>query len=1074
MSFRTITEEYLGALEEFHQESRRVNEMTGELSFRPSLNNYFTELMKEFGEDIASVYEPKQQAKAGRPDWRFYNKRSLGIYGYVEAKAFTEDTRIRVEDYIEQVKKYLTLGYRVILSDGIEFIFFDPANGSHKSLLLAEKGVSGSFTDRLSPDLALVETEFRKFFGTISARRISEQQLVTECAMRARFLADEIEALADLRPGAGLNEIENEAISILAQLKDIVQKHHDPLLRDKKVFSAFVSQVLIFGLIYAHRVLGIERLEPSERYKKMKDFWLGERETHYTAHLKPFRALTELLRAEIASVGALGVWYEDSCLMLSHVELREEQINTPDYHDLFERFLGAFDPKTRFDYGAFYTPKELAAYTVALVEEINGREFQGSIYAEGNRLIDPCCGTGSFLERLLTASVRSGGNASIIGFEILPAPYALAHYRIAKVSPDYPNMNIVLTNTLSDVLEGGPSGGAQANLFEDEQQTARELARPPLTLIIGNPPSSDSFSHSNGADFTIIQNLLNDFRPPLDARQPRQNTQKQLQNEFVKFLRWTGYKAVKTGNSIVALVLPSSFAESPSYKYARKWFVDNFDMFWVVDIDKDGRTGVRSSSVFHTLQGRLLFVALRRSVRQTNESSKYHYVSIADFNIDEKNAFFEIETEAGEPMLQNFEAFELDKDEPVFRPQKEFDRELYSNFWSLYKTTEDDNRYIFDRHCSGLKLAPSSLFVHADEPVLFRRSGDIANEEVGVSDLLSKWYKGQDRPPSTTKFSTTVRTAFRDVLRRNSEQPAVMYSYRPMLNLPAMISEDILRTLQRAPGGGTRYRPEIVSAYKDKRTFGIAIAPSPKDLGEKLQRFASFCWYLPDNDLSKRGNAHVFCNYFPEYKQKGNWDDTPRLNISREFMTAVGEEVPDKVIFYVYGVLCSDVYLDAFEPVLFTPSGATQQPRIPMPRSKEIFDRIAVLGEELALLERHTSDSDMFLEDTYEKFLSSYPGEFKMTDFEINPEDESLLLKGDEVRMEIKPIPKDILEFNIGGYQALQQWLKMHSFQYTRTNFSKPHFKRLLFMLQSIGKQIGLVNTLNENVSKILAREEVV
>ncbi len=1070
MAFRAVTEKYIKSLQRFHQESQRVNEMTGELSYRPSLNDYFSDVMKEFDSDIASVYEPRQQARAGRPDWRFYDKRSLGIYGYVEAKAFSEDKSIKVEDYIEQVEKYLSLGYRVILTDGVEFIFFDPTDKSHRAYSLIDKGVSGSLEGRISSNLSLIETEFGKFFGNLAARRISEQQLVAECAMRARFLAGEIEALADLRSGAGLNDLENEAIEILAQLRGIVQKHHDPLLRDKKVFSAFVSQVLIFGLIYAHRVLGVESMSPTDRYSKLKEFWLEDLDTRFTQHLKPFRALTKLLREEISSVGALGVWYEDCCLMLSHVELKEDQVTTPDYHGLFERFLGAFDPQTRFDYGAFYTPKELAAYTVSLVEEINGKEFGGSIYDRGNRLIDPCCGTGSFLERLLLSSVRSGGNANIIGFEILPAPYALAHYRIAKVSPDYSDVNIVLTNTLSDVLESGPAGSGQQNLFEDEQKVARDLAKPPLTLIIGNPPSSDSFSHSNGEDFSIIQNLLEDFRPPTEARNTRQNTQKQLQNEFVKFLRWTGNKAVKTGNNIVALVLPASFAESPSYKYARTWFAKNFDKFWVVDIDKDGRTGVRSSSIFHTLQGRLLFVALRKQERIDKESVLYNYISIADFNIDEKNAFFDIEADAGESMLQKFDAYDTDVSDPIFRPRKDFNSELYSSFWPLYKSdTSSEEKYIFDRHCSGLKLAPSSLFVHADEPILFRRSSDIANSEIETPEILSRWYRGQDRPPGAAKFSSTVRAAFKNNLQQRGEDSAAMYSYRPMLNLPALISEDVLGVLARAPGGGTRYRPEIVSAYKDSRTFGIAIAPSPKDLGEELHRFASFCWYLPDNDLSKRGNAHVFCNYFPEYKQgRRTWNDTPQVNVSRDFLTTIGEESPDKAVFYVYGILCSSAYLDAFEPVLFTPSGS-ESPRIPVPESKDLFDSIAALGEELALQERHTQDEDIFIEEKYSKYLNLLAQDLKMTDFKINKEFESIILKDGRSEFEIKPIPCEILDFQVGGYQVLQQWLKMHSHAYTRTNFTKNHLKRLLFLLQSLEKQVDVVNRLDAKVRTLIS-----
>jgi len=1074
MSFQSITEEYLKLLDEFNKESRRVNEMTGELSYRPILNDYFSRITGEFGENISSIYEPKQQARAGRPDWRFYDKQSLGIYGYVEAKAFSDEKNIRVDDYVVQIDKYLDLGYKVILTDGMEFIFFDSSIDSYRTYSLASKGITGAYINRISADLVFIESEFRKYFGTISTRQVSEQQLIIDCARRARLLADEIESLADLRNGAGMNEAENKAIEILSQLKGVVQKHHDPSLRDKKLFAAFVSQVLIFGLIYAHRVLGMEDLTPTERLRKMKEFWFGERKTCFVQDLKPFRALTELLKKEIASVGALGVWYEDCCLMLSHVELREDQITTPDYHNLFEKFLAAFDPKTRFDYGAFYTPKELALYTVALVEEINGREFNGSVYDKGNRLIDPCCGTGSFLERLLNASIRSGGNAQIIGFEILPAPYALANYRTAKIAPDYKNLNIILTNTLSDVLEGDPANNHQSNLFEDEQQMARNLAKPPLTLIIGNPPSSDSFSHSNGSDFTIIQELLNDFRPPETVRSSRQNIQKQLQNEYTKFLRWTGNKAKESGNSIVALVLPSSFIENPSYKYARRWFIKNFDKFWILEIDKDGRTGVRSSSLFHTLQGRILFVALRQLNRPKKVVSKYNYISIADFNLDEKNAFLEIDSDAGESMLEHFESFDVDENDPIFRPVAKFDKQLYSRFWPLYKIDDNDDKYIFKRHCSGLKLAPSGLFVHADEPVLFRRSNNIADEKLNVKDIIHLWYSGQDRPPATGKFSSEVRSAFQTELSKKSSDGASLYSYRPLLNVPALISEDILHVLVKAPGGGTRYRPEILSAYKDSRILGIAVAPSPKDLGEKLERFVSFSWYLPDNDLSKRGNAHIFCNYFPEYKRKrGEWDDTPQININCNLLNIIGEESLDKVIFYVYGILCSDAYLDTFEPVLFTTAGV-EPPRIPIPRSKDVFNDIAALGLELALLERHVADENIVLGEEYVEFLTQFKGEFKMTGFCLDSEKESILLQGDGNAFEIKPIPKEIIDFRIGGYQVLQQWLKIHSYVYTRTTFTKNHLKRLLFVLQSLEKQAEVVGRLSDKTKTLFDPENIV
>ena len=46
----------------------------------------------------------------------------MGIYGYIEGKGLSEepfDTR----PYAAQIKKYLTLGHKLIITDGIDFVF---------------------------------------------------------------------------------------------------------------------------------------------------------------------------------------------------------------------------------------------------------------------------------------------------------------------------------------------------------------------------------------------------------------------------------------------------------------------------------------------------------------------------------------------------------------------------------------------------------------------------------------------------------------------------------------------------------------------------------------------------------------------------------------------------------------------------------------------------------------------------------------------------------------------------------------------------------------------------------------
>ena len=60
-----------------------------------------------------------------------------------------------------------------------------------------------------------------------------------------------------------------------------------------------------------------------------------------------------------------------------------------------------------------------------------------------------------------------------------------------------------------------------------------------------------------------------------------------------------------------------------------------------------------------------------------------------------------------------------------------------------------------------------------------------------------------------------------------------------------------------------RERPEVQAAYSDEGVFGFAVAPAPADISPVIKKFSSFCWYIPDNDLATRGNAHIFCIPFP-------------------------------------------------------------------------------------------------------------------------------------------------------------------------------------------------------------------
>ena len=143
--------------------------------------------------------------------------------------------------------------------------------------------------------------------------------------------------------------------------------------------------------------------------------------------------------------------------------------------------------------------------------------------------------------------------------------------------------------------------------------------------VIGNPPCSDTIRDNTDKDFSIINHLMEDFRPPKELRRGRQNIQKQINNPFMQFLRWSCKKLLDSPNhSVLSLVVPLSFLEAESYKYARKYLCENFSDAWIVSVDADARTGARSDSLFHTLQGRAVIV-LTRKYRDDTSITKLHY-----------------------------------------------------------------------------------------------------------------------------------------------------------------------------------------------------------------------------------------------------------------------------------------------------------------------------------------------------------------------------------------------------------------------------------------------------------------
>ena len=170
----------------------------------------------------------------------------------------------------------------------------------------------------------------------------------------------------------------------------------------------------------------------------------------------------------------------------------------------------------------FYTSAEIVDYQIRATDWAlrtlldKTREFAGG----GVETLDPACGTGTYLARLIEyvaaktraeqgsgavmeAVSKTAGN--LYGFELMVAPYTVARMRlVAKCQAHGVKLGqnrVLLTNTLSSSGFQQTSSVFAADIAA-QQERANQVKDPKtrVTVVIGNPPYDRDQSQADNAE----------------------------------------------------------------------------------------------------------------------------------------------------------------------------------------------------------------------------------------------------------------------------------------------------------------------------------------------------------------------------------------------------------------------------------------------------------------------------------------------------------------------------------------------------------------------------------------------
>ncbi len=1056
MTFENSAKKYLRALETEYRKALADEQHTAELSFRAILHAFLQDLAASYlGESKATiVLEPKKQKNAGRPDWRIHDASTLAIFGYVEAKGLSLD-KFCFEEHLEQFCRYLTLGQKLVITDGIEFAYQFPGDSSVTvASIIDKKSLSREdwASNPINPEFWIFA---QKLFETPHATNHNDEDLIRQIAIRARYLAENLETYCKIPLEEALDTYERQGIQAVEDLRNLYCGDSTFGFFQTSAFAEHIAQGIAFDLLQAHRALCAPKGSPSEREQIL---------TAYTSRANDEAVHNLTFHAWSTGPNFISAWIQETIQYLSFVQIAEESQIDPGYRELFQLFFSQFSESAQREYGTFFTPEPVASCLVSFTN-IALKLLTGKTLTQNGsgKILDPCCGTGTILD----SAIRSGIPIDqVAGFEILPAPFILANHRLLnnkRNNPKHLRPSLFLVNSLGDDLRS-TKHSAETTLREAEVRRASAFLRDSkITAIISNPPCVEAYQAATKEGNALIDKQIDDFRAK--KSRSKNNLERQINNAWLQFLRLSC--SLIKGNdspSVVAMLLPSSILEHDSFRMAREYILHYFTDIFVLEIDGATRSGIQVENIFPTQQGRSIVVAVRTEPRNT--IANVRHASIVYRERSEKNAF-----------LSAFSIKELEKFTPItptpessfsLCPVKTFDRKTYPAYWPL-KSTEEPA--IFKKDISGIKLSPISLLVHAKKSMLRRRTREVAHD----ISLSKEWFSGWDRPPQQGTLSQFSAFWNRD----KAEQDAMLdsavrkYALRPFLTASALLDEDLAHELARVGGGGTRLRPDLYHAFSKNGTLGIAVSPSPKDQRETLGQFSSFCWYYPDNDLCRRGSSRIFCNRLANRKTgelEDNITDDIALSLLREFGYSGERPFRDTVVFYSYAILCCPLYLNAFEGALFTVTRPDQSPRIPVVAVRSKYDEIVNLGEKLANLERDDHEPGNILYFDYAALLSSLPKSFKLqlTDNIFDPDTETIILSSLSKDKVFVPCPSKIFNINIGGYDIIKNaWLKFYSYDYTHCEFTESDFDAFLCLLNRLAEYLNLLEQLNIVVGEV-------
>ena len=504
-------------------------------------------------------------------------------------------------------------------------------------------------------------------------------------------------------------------------------------------------------------------------------------------------------------------------------------------------------------------------------------------------------------------------------------------------------------------------------------------------VVIGNLPYS---GHSEN-NSPWIKDLVNNYYfvddLPLGEKNP-----KWLQDDYVKFMRFSQWRIDKSGKGILAFINNHGFLDNPTFRGMRQQLIKSFDAISIYDLHgnskkkETGPGGGKDENVFDIQQGVSITLAIKGIDKYINHAHLYgsredKYQVLSENTINTTN-FTEV------------------------KPQKPFyllipqDNNLLAEYNLYFKITD-----IMPVNSVGIVTARDSLTIQDTPEDIWNVVNDFVS--LDIEEARDKYSLGTDARDWKVNFA---QNDIKDnSLSTDKIQPVL---YRPF---------DARFTYYTGKSRGFICMPrgEVMKNMLLGKNLGLAIGRAGQVIDSNEWNIIFCAKDITEFNLYRRGGNNLFPLYlYPDSNKPKELQQEKRSNFSHDFLKQVENNLgelptPEAIFYYIYAIFHSPTYRTRYAEFL-----KIDFPRVPMTSNKKLFTELSELGEQLVQLHLMTSPRldkpiTKFIKESDQMVATGHP-KYDQGKVYINKTDY------------FQNVPEEVWNFHIGGYQVCQKWLK--------------------------------------------------